>query len=420
MLIKNVRIIDPKTKTDTVGDILIENGKIADIGHLDASADRDILEANGLIAAPGLVDMHVHFRDPGFTHKEDILSGAAAAAAGGFTTVACMPNTAPVIDSPEGVKYIIDKGAKATVNILPIAAVTKGQEGRELTDARALKLAGAVALSDDGLPVDKAVVVRAAMLEAKEAGLPIISHCEDGEMVQNYAVNEGEISRHLGLPGRPAIAEELMIARDILLAQETGVRLHIAHVSTRGSVELIRLAKRRGIAVTAETCPQYFTISENELLNKGALARVNPPLRTRDDILSITVAVCQGVIDTIVTDHAPHSAEEKGLPLSDAPSGMIGLETSLAITLTMLYHTGKMSLMDIIHRMSTAPRAILGLESGLAKGSKADITLFDPDERWTVDPEKFYSKARNTPFAGMALRGRAKCTIVNGKIAFGG
>lgn len=420
MLIKNVRIIDPKTKTDTVGDILIENGKIADIGHLVASADGNILEANGLIAAPGLVDMHVHFRDPGFTYKEDILSGAAAAAAGGFTTVACMPNTAPVIDSPAGVKYILDKGAEAPVNILPIAAVTKGQKGNELTDAKALKAGGAVALSDDGLPVDKAVVVRAAMFGAKEAGLPIISHCEDGEMVQNYAVNEGEISRHLGLPGRPAIAEELMIARDILLAQETGVRLHIAHVSTRGSVELIRLAKKRGIAVTAETCPQYFTISENELLNKGTLARVNPPLRARDDILSITEAVCQGVIDTIVTDHAPHSAEEKNLPLSDAPSGMVGLETSLAITLTMLYHTGQMSLMDIIDRMSTAPRAILGLESGLSKGSEADITLFDPDEVWTVDPENFYSKARNTPFAGMELRGRAKYTIVNGKIAFGG
>lgn len=420
LLIKNARIIDPCAKIDTIGDILIENGKIADIGHFEASSDGDILDANGLVAAPGLVDMHVHFRDPGFTHKEDILSGAAAAAAGGFTAVACMPNTSPVIDSPDSVKYVLDKGLQTAINILPIAAVTKGQKGCELTDALALKNSGAVALSDDGVPVDRAIIVRAAMFVAKEAGLPIISHCEDREMVQNFAANEGDISRQLNLPGRPSIAEELMVARDILLAGETGAQLHIAHVSTRGSVELIGLAKQSGINVTAETCPQYFTITDQELLKKGSLARVNPPLRRVEDVQSITEAVCQGVIDTIVTDHAPHSSEEKSLPLSNAPSGMIGLETSLALTLTMLYHTGKMSLMDIINRMSTAPRVILGLNAGMTKDSPADITLFDPDEVWTVDPEKFHSKARNTPFGGMELRGRAKYTIVNGKIAFGG
>lgn len=421
MLIKNARIIDPTTEKDETNDILIDKlGRISKIGQFEKSLDGTIIDATGLVAAPGLVDMHVHFRDPGFTYKEDIYTGAKAAAAGGFTAVACMPNTSPVIDGPQGVSYILDKGSDTAIRVLPIGAVTLGQEGIDLTDMAALKESGAVALSDDGVPVDSARVVRKAMMSAKDMDLPIISHCEDGEMVKNYAVNEGKVSKSLNLPGRPAIAEELMIARDILLAQETGAKLHIAHVSTKGSVRLIELAKAKGINVTAETCPQYFTLTEEVILKIGTLARVNPPLRTHEDVEAITEALVTGIIDTIVTDHAPHSAEEKSRSLSEAPSGMIGLETSLGLVLTMLYHTGKMSLMNIIRRMSSSPRAILGLPEGLFPGKPADITLFDPDEEWTVNPEKFLSKARNTPFGGMKLKGRTKYTIVNGKIAFGG
>lgn len=421
MLIKNARIIDPSTNMDITADIMIESGKISEIGHFEKSPDGVLLDASGLVAAPGLVDMHVHLRDPGFTYKEDIYTGAAAAAAGGFTAVACMPNTSPVIDTPEGVRYVRQKGGETPVNILPIGAVTLGQAGKELTDAASLRDAGAVALSDDGLPVDSAVIARSAMIMARNTGLPIISHCEDSEMVKNYAVNEGEVSRILGLPGRPAVAEELMVARDILLAKETGASVHIAHVSTAGSVRLIRLAKENGAAkITAETCPQYFTFTEREVLGKGTLSRVNPPLRTGIDVEAVTEALREGVIDTIVTDHAPHSLEEKNRPLPDAPSGMIGLETSLGVTLTMLYHTGKMSLSEIVRRMSTTPRAILGLTSGLSPGNPADITLFDPEDVWTVSPDQFLSKARNTPFGGMRLRGRNKYTIVNGNIAFGG
>ena len=421
MLIKHARIIDPEQNLDFMGNLSIEDGRILEIGGPALTGAGPELDAKGLVLTPGLVDMHVHFRDPGFVYKEDILTGAAAAAAGGVTTVACMPNTSPVIDSPADIAYVLTRGAQAPIHVLPIGAVTVGQKGRELTDFKALKTAGAVALSDDGVPVDRAVTVRAAMQAARELNLPIISHCEDGEMVQNYAVNEGVISERLGLPGRPAIAEELMAARDILLAEETGARLHIAHVSTRGTVRLIRMAKAAGIPVTAETCPQYYTLTEDMLLEKGALARVNPPLRTDADVTAVTEAVCDGTIDVIVTDHAPHSAEEKARPLVDAPSGMVGLETSLALTLTALYHTGRLSLMDILRRMSLTPCEILGLAAGrLRPGAPADLVLFDPDEDWTVDPDAFQSKGRNTPFGGRQVRGRVKCTIADGDIVFGG
>ena len=418
MLIKNAHVIDPSTSTDMVADILIDRGKVTGIGNFETSADKIVFDASGLVASPGLVDMHVHLRDPGFTYKEDIASGAAAAAAGGFTSIACMPNTSPVIDTPDLVRYIIQKGGETPVKILPIGAVTVGQAGEKLTDMTALKQAGVVALSDDGVPIDRAVIARNAMQKAKEAGLPIISHCEDGEMVKNHAVNEGAISQRLSLPGRPAIAEELMVARDILLSMESGAKLHVAHVSTKGSVELIRMAKTAGIPITAETCPQYFTLTEQSILAKGSLARVNPPLRTGEDVAAITKALCDGVIDAIVTDHAPHSDDEKSRPLPDAPSGMVGLETSLGLVLTMLYHTGRMGLSDIITRMSTSPRSILGLPPGLAPGSPADITLFDPHAVWIVSPDEFLSKGRNTPFGGMELRGMNRYTIVDGNIVF--
>ena len=420
LLIKQGKLIDPVGGIGGIMDILIENGKIVVIGsHIDEQADR-VLDAQGLVVCAGLVDMHVHLRDPGFTYKEDIISGAAAAARGGFTSIACMPNTKPVIDSPDGVRYIKQRAQEGCgVNILPIASVSMGQAGDTLTDVRALKEAGAVALSDDGVPVTEANLMRDALICANRHGLAVLTHCEDAGMVNGRAVNEGRISRQLGIPGRPAIAEEIMVARDAMLAEETGGMVHICHVSTAKSVDIIRRYKKRGVRITCETCPQYFTLTEDEILTKGSLAKVNPPLRTSADVDGIIAGLKDGTIDAIVTDHAPHSEEEKARPLEQAPSGMVGLETSLGVTLTQLYHTGRMSLSDILKKMTAAPAAILGQSKGiLTVGADADITIFDPDERWTVRPEEFASKGRNTPFAGMQLRGRVKYTIVGGAVVY--
>ena len=417
LLIKGGQVMGATAQT---ADVLIQNGKIAEIsGSIKETGDMETIEAAGLIVAPGLVDMHVHFREPGYEYKEDIMTGAAAAAAGGVTTCCCMPNTSPVADCVDVVTKIIEKAAPAPVRVIPYGAVTKGQKGEELTDFVALKVVGAAALSDDGNPIQSAEVARSAMRLASEYGILIISHCEDSALVKNHAVNEGKVSRSLGLPGRPAIAEEIMVARDAMLAAETGARVHIAHVSTAGSVEIIRKAKAAGVRITAETCPQYFILTEDEVINRGALARVNPPLRTQDDALAIIAGLADGTIDAIATDHAPHSDEEKARPITEALSGMIGLETSLALTLTFLYHTGKLDMSGVIALMSENPARILGVDAGsIAVGKTADIVIFDPDEQWTVRPEEFKSKARNTPFAGMDLRGRVLYTISRGKIVY--
>ena len=417
LLIKNGRMTN---NGDETTDLLIKDGKIVPPDELpDDRQALTVIDARGCILAPGLVDMHVHFRDPGFLYKEDLISGSDAAAAGGVTTVACMPNTSPVIDSAEAVADSISRAIKAPINILTYAAVTLGQKNQALTDAAVLKASGAVALSDDGMPVMNAALLRAAMNAAKKLDMLIISHCEDADLVKNYAVNEGIISEKLGIPGRPAVAEELMVMRDVILARETGARLHIAHVSTAGSVEIIRRAKAAGVLVSAETCPQYFTLTENEVLLQGALAKVNPPLRTSKDVEAIIRGLTDGTIDAIATDHAPHSADEKSLSLEKAPSGMVGLETSLSLALTMLYHTGKLPLGRIIELMSANPSKILGINKGqISIGSDADLVIFDPDEAWTVDPKKFRSKGRNTPFSGMTLRGKVKYTIARGKIVF--
>ena len=333
----------------------------------------------------------------------------------------CMPNTSPAIDSRETVEYIAQRAKDACINVLPYAAVTVGQKGSELTDFSAVKAAGAIALSDDGMPVSSAAVLREAMQKAAAASLIICSHCEDAELVKNYAVNEGAVSKKLKIPGRPAIAEEIMAARDVMLARETGAQVHICHVSTKGTVEIIRRAKADGVRVTCETCPQYFSLTEDEILKHGPLARVNPPLRTREDIEAVIEGLRDGTIDIIVTDHAPHSAEEKSCPLEDAPSGMVGLETSLAVTLTYLYHTGKLTLLDIIRLMAQAPAGIFGLPYGtLSVGAPADLVIFDSDTEWTVDAQEFYSKGRNTPFSGMRLKGRVKYTVRGGKVVFKG
>ena len=396
----------------------MENGIISALAAGIAAKGHEIIDCTGLYLAPGLVDMHVHFRDPGLTYKEDILTGSAAAAAGGFTTVACMPNTKPVLDTPEQMEYVLEKGKhQGFCHVLPIGAVTVGQKGEMLTDFDALAQAGAVAFSDDGVPVTSAVRMRDALKAAKKLHKIVISHCEDGEMVKNYAVNEGEVSRQLGLPGRPAIAEDLMVARDLMLAKETGAHVHIAHVSTKGSAQLIRQAKQNGVSVTAETCPQYFIYTEQEILKKGTMARVNPPLRTAEDRTAILEAVLDGTLDCIVTDHAPHSAEEKARPLPDAPSGMVGLETSLAACLSYLVKPGYLTVPQLIRKMTVVPASILGLEAGtLHAGGAADLCVFDAEEQWTVDPQNFRSKGQNTVFAGDTLTGKVKLTVCGGKI----
>ena len=420
LLIQHGRVVHPVTGEVLLQDLLAEDGKISLLEHgLPPEADR-IIDATGLVVCPGLVDMHVHLRDPGLTYKEDILTGCAAAARGGVTALACMANTDPTVDNPDRVAYVLGRAGEACgVQVYPIAALSVGLQGEELTDAEALKKAGAVALSDDGSNVDNANLMRDAMIRARRQELPILCHCEDTSMVEGRAVNEGSVSRQLWLEGRPAIAEEIMVMRDAMLAEETGAHVHICHISTAKAVDIVRRMKKRGAPITCETCPQYFTLTEDEVLTQGSLARVNPPLRTAKDVKGILAGLKDGTIDVIATDHAPHSAEEKARSLTRAPSGMIGLETSLAITLTALYHTKKMELPDIIRRMTTNPADILHLPKGrMSLGVDADLTIFDPDEEWVIDPEQFASKARNTPFAGRKVKGRVKYTIVNGRVIY--
>jgi len=420
LLIRSGRLVDPVGGIGGIMDILLENGLISVIGSELTVPDAKVIDAAGLVVCAGLVDMHVHLREPGFEYKETIATGSAAAVGGGFTSIACMPNTRPPVDTPEAVAFVRSQAKRAGLaNVFPIAAVSVGQRGEALTDAEALRTAGAVALSDDGLPVQSANLMRDALIRASCRKLTILAHCEDATMVGNKAVNEGRVSRLLGLDGRPAIAEELMVMRDAMLAEETGAPVHICHVSTSRSVGIIRRYKRKGVPITCETCPQYFTLTEDEILTQGSLARVNPPLRTQADIDAVIAGLKDGTIDVIATDHAPHSKEEKALPLTEAPSGMVGLETALGVTLTALYHTGKMDLSDILRKMTVNPAHILRIPKGrLAIGTDADLVLFDPDEEWTVEPERFFSKGRNTPFAGKKLRGKVKYTVAGGKIVY--
>lgn len=420
LLIKQGRFVDPVSGDGGIADILIENGKVTVIGTDLEEPGAQVIDARNMVVCAGLIDMHVHLREPGFEYKETIETGCAAAARGGFTAIACMPNTKPVIDTPELVEYVREQAQKACgVQVLPIAAVSVGQKGQELTNMDALASANVIALSDDGVPIQNANLMRDALIRARRLKLPVLSHCEDAEMVQNYAVNEGSVSRRLGIPGRPAIAEELMVVRDAMLAEETGSAVHICHVSTARSVDIVRNYKKRGVRITCETCPQYFTLTEDEVLAQGTMARVNPPLRTPKDVEGIIEGLLDGTIDAIVTDHAPHSAEEKARPLTEAPSGMVGLETSLAVTLTALYHSGKMDLDAIVSKMTVEPARILGMEKGrLSIGSDADIVIFDPNEEWIVDPEQFASKGRNTPFGGRKLKGKVKYTIVGGNVIY--
>ena len=421
LLIRQGRLVDPVGGIGGVMDILIEDGKVAVIGSNINEPGAKLIDASGMVVCAGLVDMHVHLREPGFEYKETVETGALAAARGGFSSIACMPNTRPAVDSPEQIDFLKGKAAAACgVHVWPIGAVTRGQKGQALTDFEALKAAGAVALSDDGVPVQNANLMRDALILAHRQELTVLSHCEDADMVKNYAVNEGRVSRQLRLEGRPAIAEEIMVARDAMLAEETGGAVHICHISTAKSVGLVRRYKRKGVQITCETCPQYFSLTEDEILAQGSLARVNPPLRTRADVDAVIEGLKDGTIDAIATDHAPHSAEEKARPLTEAPSGMVGLETALAGTLTYLYHTGELGLSDILRKMTINPACILRLptKGRLSIGADGDVVIFDPEEEWTVDPERFASKGRNTPFAGRTLKGRVKYTVVGGEVIY--
>lgn len=417
-LLKGGYLVNSSNRTEGNFDILINDNIIEAVGEsLECEADK-VIDCEGLTIIPGICDMHVHFRDPGQTHKEDIFTGAEAAAAGGVTAVACMPNTTPVCDNAETIKYILKKGRESKIKVYPVGCITKGLEGKELCDFDELKKAGAVAVSDDGRPVKNARVMGEAMIKAHYAGLKVISHCEDLDIINGGIINAGRIARELGVKGMSRSSENVVTAREIQLAMDLEMPIHIAHVSTKECVTLIRNAVRHGVMVTSETAPHYFTLTEEELLKRDADYRMNPPLRTDADVKAITEAVADGTIDCIVTDHAPHSKEEKA-DFEKAPNGVVGLETSLAATLTRLYHTGKVRLMQIVRMMCETPRIILGVEGGsIEPGAVADIAVVDLNEEWTVDPEKLHSKSKNTCFKGMTLKGKVKYTLVNGKIVY--
>lgn len=416
-LIKNARVIDPSQGLDKLADILLNDGRIAQIGAVSTPADRTI-NAAGLVAAPGLVDMHVHLRDPGFTEKEDIYSGCRAAAAGGVTSLLAMPNTKPVTDNPAVLKAILEKAQSADARVYVAAAITVSQKSEELCDLPALQQAGAAAFSDDGRPVTDTLLMAKALQQAHQLKIPVVSHCEDLFLARGGIMNEGAVSRELDVPGIPAAAEDCGTAREIALAAAYNVPVHICHVSTRTSVALIRDAKRRGVPVTAETAPHYFMLTDTVLCKKDADYRMNPPLRTEEDRLAIIEGLRDGTLDAIATDHAPHTPQEKSDFLK-APNGSVGMETSLAAGLTELVHKGFLTLPQLIHKMSSAPAAILGISAGtLSIGEPADLVLFDPNEPWTVDPEKLHGKSRNTPFKGMQMRGRVSMTLCRGKIVY--
>lgn len=413
ILFKNVRIVD--AGTDTIGDVLVKDGVIAEVGNVSEAADR-VIEGNGkLVVMPSLFDMHVHFRDPGFTHKEDVLTGCAAALAGGVSGVVCMPNTKPPIDSRETVDYIVSKAEPTGVSVYPAGCVTKGMLGKELYDHSSI---GVRIISDDGRPVENAELLRQAMLGSNKNGILIASHCEDLNIINGGIVNDGEVSAELGLKGMNRASEDSITAREIAVAMSADARIHICHVSTVGSLDFIREAKARGVKVTCETCPHYFMYTDEKIRSLDADYRMNPPLRTEADRAAVEKAVLDGTIDCIVTDHAPHAAEEKA-DFCKAPNGVVGLETSLAAMLTHFYHTGKLSLSRISEMMAEKPRELLGLPvTKLEKGAKADLILVDTEKEWVVEPEKLHSKSHNTVFKGEKFKGQNLMTITDGIIRF--
>ena len=417
LLLKNIHAVDPQTGLDCVTDIAVSDDKISKLGTVAEPADKTI-DCSGLFAVPGLFDMHVHWRDPGQTEKEDILTGAAAAKAGGVTGVLLMPNTKPPVDSPETVKYILEKGRQTGINVYTSACITKGMQSGELCDYEQLKNAGVFCITDDGRPVENAELMRQALELSVQNGMCVSSHCEDLKIINGGIINKGKVSEALGVKGMDRASEDYITAREIALAASCGAHIHICHVSTRGSVNIIRAAKADGVNVTCETGPHYFMYTEDKLYSRDADYRMSPPLRTEDDRQAIEQALIDGTIDAIITDHAPHTAEQKADFLK-APNGVVGLETSLAAALTHFCHTGKMTVADIVKLMAVNPRRILKLpEVKIAEGETAEMCIFDPNKKWTVDPQKLHSKSKNTVFKGETFTGKTVMTICGGKIVY--
>ena len=418
LLIKGGRIINPATNTDEIGDILVEEGRIVAVGGQLKADDAQLIDAAGMVVTPGFIDMHVHLREPGLEAKEDIASGTRAAAAGGFTTVACMPNTRPIIDNSILVAGLQQRAHyEGAVRVKVIGALSKGQEGKELAEIGDMVEAGAVAVSDDGHYVTNAKLLRTGLEYASMFDCPVISHAEDEDLAGEGYMHEGAVSAMLGLKGRPAVAEDVAVSRDILLAEYTGAALHIAHISTAGAVDMIRRAKQRGVKVTAEVTPHHLTLTDEEVKTFNSAAKVNPPLRSAEHLEALAAGLKDGTIDAIATDHAPHAFEEKDVEFRYAPNGFPGLETALGVVLTGLYHTGRFTLPELVAKFTQGPARILGLDTGsLEVGSPADITVFDPDQPWTVDVGQFYTRGKHSPFAGRELKGKAMITIVAGRI----
>jgi len=426
LVIKNGRVIDPASGHDGIADVLIEEGVIRGVGR--GLAGDETFDATGLIVAPGFIDMHVHLREPGFEHAETIESGARAAAAGGFTTICPMPNTSPVNDNATVTSYIVDKARRhAIVNVFPIGAITKGSAGEELASIGSMKKAGAVAISDDGRPVMNARVMRRAMECARSFGMPVINHCEDLHLSAGGDMHEGLESVRLGLRGIPGCSEDVMVARDILLAEVTGARYHVAHISARHSVEMVAFAKARGLSVTAETTPHHLALADSSMAPYDSNYKMKPPLRSTCDVGAVVTGVVNGAIDAIATDHAPHAGSEKMQEFEKCPFGILGLETALGVTIRELVHTGKIGAMRLVELFTTGPARVLGIDRAsegrlaygtLAPGAAGDVTVLSLDREWTYDVNKSASKSRNSPFHGRAFRGGPVATVVGGKIVW--
>ncbi|MGI9534490.1 MAG: dihydroorotase [Thermodesulfobacteriota bacterium] len=423
LLIKNGRVIDPANNISRVKNILIDKGRIKsypkNIKSLEKRREIKVIDASKLVVVPGLVDIHVHLREPGYEHKETIKTGTLSAAAGGFTSIACMPNTNPINDNASVTDYILLKAqTEGVVNVFPIGAITKNEEGVELAEIGEMYEAGCVGISDDGMPVVNSNLMRRAMEYVRSFNIPVITHSEDTYLSDNGVMNEGKYSTLLGLKGIPNASEEVMIARDINLSELTGTHLHICHVSTEGSVRIIKSAKKRGVKVTAEATPHHFLLSDEEVLNYNTNAKMNPPLRTNKDVRAVQKGLKDGTIDIIATDHAPHSEDEKNVEFDKAPFGIVGLESALPLSL-MLRDSKMLTLNEIIEKLTVLPSKIINIDRGtLGKNKVADVTIFDPNEKITIDKKKFYSMGKNTPFDNWKLKGKVKYTIVSGKIVY--
>jgi dihydroorotase len=419
ILIKGGRVISPAQKLDDLCDVLIEKGRIVAIGKdLDAKG-AEVIDASGMLVTPGLVDIHVHLRDPGLEYKEDIASGTLSAVTGGFTSVACMPNTKPVNDNQTVTSYILKKAAdEGHCRVFPIASITRGLNGESLTEMGELKALGVCAVSDDGKPVSNPQLMRRAMEYARPFGLTIISHAEDLDLVASGVMNEGPVSTELGLKGIPWVAEDAATAREVMLAEFTGAHLHVAHVSTKGSIDIVRQAKKRGVNVTCEAAPHHFTLTDEAVRGYKTNAKMNPPLRSAQDMAAVRQGIADGTVDAIATDHAPHHIDEKNVEFNIAMNGIVGLETALPLTLKLV-EDGVIDLPKAIALLSSGPAGVLDLPVGqLVAGGVADVTIIDPDLAWTVDAQKLVSKSKNTPFDGWQMKGAAVCTMVAGKIVY--